>query len=106
MQFFLPIVTAGKRESGAVALTFDDGPDRATTPRLLELLERYGTRATFFVVGDKARRCPDLVQRILKEGHEIGNHSGSHDVFLMLRSRRRLAREIESCQHALAPFGI
>ncbi len=106
MQFFLPIVTAGRRESGAVALTFDDGPDRVTTPRLLDLLARHETRATFFVVGDNVRHCPGLVQRILKEGHEIGNHSGSHDVFLMLRSRQRLAREIESCQRALAPFGI
>jgi len=106
MQFFLPIVTAGGRESGAVALTFDDGPDRSTTPHLLDLLARYEIRATFFVVGDKVTACPDLVQRILKEGHEIGNHSGSHDVFLMLRSRQRLAHEIESCQRALAPFGI
>jgi peptidoglycan/xylan/chitin deacetylase (PgdA/CDA1 family) len=106
MEFFLPIVMTGKGESGTVALTFDDGPDPITTPRLLDLLAHHRVKATFFLVGRKVADCPDLVKRILAEGHEIGNHSGSHDVFLMLRSRQRLAREIERCQEALAPSGI
>ena len=59
------------------ALTFDDGPS-VNTPHLLEMLEEYGIPATFFVLGNQAERHPDLVRRILAEGHEVGNHSYSH----------------------------
>lgn len=59
------------------ALTFDDGPS-ANTPQLLETLGEYGIPATFFLLGSQAERYPDLVKRILAEGHEVGNHSYSH----------------------------
>lgn len=64
----------------AVALTLDDGPDPETTPDILRVLRRYGARATFFVVGDRARDNDELLERIVAEGHELGNH--------MLRDRR------------------
>jgi len=57
------------------ALTFDDGPDPSTTPALLEVLARHGARATFFLLGERADRHPDLVARIAGEGHELGNHT-------------------------------
>ena len=106
LQFFLPIVTRGPRGCGAVALTFDDGPDPLTTPLLLDLLEARGLKAAFFVLGEKAGRHPELTRAILDRGHEVGNHSQSHDVFLMLRSRRRLRRDVHTCQETLAAFGI
>ena len=56
-------------------LTFDDGPDPATTPALLEVLRRRGARATFFLIGERASAHPELVARIAAEGHEIGNHT-------------------------------
>jgi peptidoglycan/xylan/chitin deacetylase (PgdA/CDA1 family) len=59
-------------------LTFDDGPHPEQTPRLLDILQRYGARATFFVVGRQVERYPDLVRRIVDEGHEVGNHSFFH----------------------------
>ncbi len=62
----------------AAALTFDDGPDPAWTPRLLELLKRYGARATFFMVGENAERNPGLLARIAADGHAMGNHTYSH----------------------------
>lgn len=62
----------------AVALTFDDGPDPEATPVLLDLLARHGARATFFLVGRRAARHPELVARIAAEGHAIGNHSWNH----------------------------
>lgn len=65
---------AGKR----VCLTFDDGPDPRYTPQLLEILGKAGVKACFFVVGEKARKYPDLVKRIIAEGHEIGSHGFSH----------------------------
>lgn len=65
---------AGRR----VALTFDDGPDPVHTPMLLDLLQALGVRATFFLVGQRASRAPELVRRIVAEGHELGNHTWSH----------------------------
>ncbi len=66
-------------EPGAVALTFDDGPHPVMTPRILDLLDRYDYRATFFLVGKQAVMYPDLVQEIVERGHEIGSHSYTHN---------------------------
>ncbi|MFW5867056.1 MAG: polysaccharide deacetylase family protein [Armatimonadota bacterium] len=63
---------------GAVALTFDDGPHPVMTPWILDLLDRYDCRATFFLVGKQAVMYPDLVQEIVDRGHEIGSHSQTH----------------------------
>lgn len=57
------------------ALTLDDGPDPATTPALLEVLARHDARGTFFLLGERAARHPDLVARIAAAGHELGNHT-------------------------------
>ncbi|HWC02114.1 MAG TPA: polysaccharide deacetylase family protein [Methylomirabilota bacterium] len=65
----------GRRQ---VALTFDDGPDPVATPRLLGLLAARGVRATFFLIGERAARHPDVVRGIAAAGHEIGNHTWRH----------------------------
>jgi peptidoglycan/xylan/chitin deacetylase (PgdA/CDA1 family) len=64
--------------SQAIALTFDDGPDPIVTPRLLELLEQYSARATFFLCGLSAERHPDLVRAIVTAGHSVGGHTWDH----------------------------
>ncbi|MGG6310008.1 polysaccharide deacetylase family protein [Paenibacillus macerans] len=64
-----------------IALTFDDGPDGKQTPKILSILEQYGAKATFFVVGDRVKRFPEIVQMELAKGHEIGNHSFHHPAF-------------------------
>ena len=61
-----------------VALTFDDGPRRGTTDRLLNGLKERGASATFFLVGEEAEQYPDLVKRMQAEGHQVGNHTWSH----------------------------
>src|ERR1700720_1215684 len=61
-----------------LALTFDDGPNPAITPKLLDLLDRYKARATFFVIGRYIRECPELVREIAARGHVVGNHTESH----------------------------
>jgi peptidoglycan/xylan/chitin deacetylase (PgdA/CDA1 family) len=68
----------GPADSRSVCLTFDDGPHPEYTPRLLDLLRRYGVTATFFVVGRLVQRYPELVRRIAAEGHTVGNHSFLH----------------------------
>lgn len=104
--FFLPIFSAGPRTLNAVALTFDDGPDPVSTLPLLEVLSRHGLKAAFFVVGDRAEAHPELIREILSRGHEIGNHSRRHDVFLMLRSYGVLESEVVGCQEILHRQGV
>lgn len=69
---------AGRGRAGHVALTFDDGPDPASTPAFLELLDRLGWRATFFMLGTMAEKHPSLAAEVLAAGHEIGSHSYTH----------------------------
>jgi len=63
---------------GMIALTFDDGPDPAFTPAILDILKREKVPATFFVIGKNGQAYPDLLRRIVNEGHEIGNHTFTH----------------------------
>ena len=104
--FFVPTATHGPRTRRAVAVTFDDGPDPRTLPALLGLLAREKVPATFFVVGRSAAAHPTLVREIVEAGHEVGNHSQTHDPFLMLRSRRRVEADIGECQGVLARVGV
>lgn len=69
-----------ERSGGAprIYLSFDDGPVPEATPWVLDTLARYGLKATFFMVGDNARRYPELVQRVRQEGHSVGNHTMHH----------------------------
>ncbi len=61
-----------------IALTFDDGPSPSFTGRILDILQKYNSKATFFLIGEQAEKLPDLVKRQVKEGHEIGNHMYRH----------------------------
>ena len=84
----------------SVALTFDDGPNPAVTPELLDLLERYRARATFFLIGKHVRACPALASEIAARGHTLGNHTDTHPNLLWL-SRRRIATELNHCQESI-----
>ncbi|MDI3297930.1 MAG: polysaccharide deacetylase family protein [Bacillota bacterium] len=86
------------------ALTFDDGPDPASTPRFLEALDRLGVPATFFMVGRRAAREPALVREVLAAGHTIGNHTWSHRHAWTLGPAATL-REIEDAAALLEDLG-
>src|SRR5262245_44213991 len=72
------VIRRGGDKPGLVALTFDDGPDPVWTPRVLDILKQAAVPASFFVIGQNGQANPDLVKRIVAEGHEIGNHSFTH----------------------------
>ena len=102
-----PVVTrfdaAGRRE---VWLTIDDGPDPEDNPRMLDLLDRHGARATFFLVGERARRHPALVAAVRAWGHAVANHSDTHArEWFWSFGPRRIAREIDRCRDALGGGG-
>jgi peptidoglycan-N-acetylglucosamine deacetylase len=78
-------------EPGTVALTYDDGPHPAFTPTLLDILDEADARATFFVVGERAEAHPEIVRRMVDEGHSVGTHSMRHAD--LHRIRRAAARD-------------
>lgn len=88
-------------EGNQVAITFDDGPHPTLTPRLLDILRDRGIRATFYIVGKNVAAHPEIVQRMIADGHEIGNHSYTHPSFLKL-SPGGLAEEVKSTNAAIA----
>lgn len=104
--FFLPVISRGRSNKNAVALTFDDGPDPLVTPQVLQLLLKHQVKASFFVTGKRAAEHPQLIKEILLHGHTIGNHSYIHDNLLMFRRTRTIAGEIRSAQNVLRDFGI
>lgn len=94
-------LSRGPRRSRAVCLTFDDGPHPELTPRLLDLLAELEVPATFFVIGREAEKYPDVVRRIVAEGHAVGNHSYSHPRRETLTTQT-MAEEIRLGSEALA----
>lgn len=111
-----PSVYHGPRNRRAIAITFDDGPSPAT-PKLLEILEKNGAKATFFECGVNTRRIPDIARAVLQAGHEIGNHTDTHRM-PPLQSSEAIFREMNRAQEAIrdatgvtpklfrAPYGV
>jgi peptidoglycan/xylan/chitin deacetylase (PgdA/CDA1 family) len=78
------VQTHGASDGGARYLTFDDGPEPDYTPRLLDLLAEHRVHASFFLIGQKIEQYPAVVERMVAEGHMIGNHSYTHRLFKSL----------------------
>ncbi|WP_159013371.1 polysaccharide deacetylase family protein [Acidisoma sp. S159] len=89
---------------GEVALTFDDGPDPEVTPRVLDLLDAAGARASFFCIGAAARAHPALVREIVRRGHSVENHTETHPLAFATFGIARMRREIAAAQGSLAPL--
>lgn len=115
---YLKALCRAESADKVVALTFDDGPDADSTPRVLDLLKRYDVRATFFVVGEQARQNPELIHRMVAEGHTVANHSYYHLPQSTLWSSQRYTEELFRCNDVVArltglrmrlyrpPFGV
>jgi peptidoglycan/xylan/chitin deacetylase (PgdA/CDA1 family) len=95
----LPAQSAAR---GDVAITIDDGPDPEVTPRVLEVLATFEARASFFCVGERVSRYPDLAREIVRRGHSVENHSQRHRHSFSLLGPRRMAAEIVDAQESIA----
>ena len=95
----LPASAAARAE---VCLTFDDRPDPQVTPQVLDLLDRYQAKASFFCIGKKAAAFPETVREIARRGHSVENHSYGHPLAFAFYGMSRLRREVESAQAVIA----
>ncbi len=89
-----------KDEGMRIALSFDDGPLEGKTDKILDVLDKHGVKATFFMVGSQAEYCPETAVRVVCEGHEIGNHTQNHKSLAAL-SPDELDREISEAETAI-----
>ncbi len=94
-------VWEGTPQSKTLALTFDDGPDPDITPLVLDILDELDSRGTFFLVGDRVKKYPQISRSILERGHVIGNHSMTHQRMLFMK-RREAAYEIDEAQKMIS----
>ena len=112
-QFFMPTFWRG--EKGTISLTFDDGPHPDVTPKVLDVLREEGVKASFFVIGKNAEKHPDLVRKIVDEGHIVGNHTYDHAyVFSKKKTDEQVNQGQEVIQNIIGkqpvyfrpPFGV
>jgi peptidoglycan-N-acetylglucosamine deacetylase len=100
-EMFADVIESGPTGRGQVALTFDDGPDPETTPKILEALRQRDYKATFFVIARKVEQHPALVAAILQAGHELGLHGYEHDRLTAWRAPSRIVTDIRKAQEVL-----
>lgn len=89
-------------EARSVALTIDDGPDEVSTTKILDVLDKYDAKATFFLIGERIKSQPDIMQDILEDGHELGNHTWSESISI-LSDKSELKSGIEDTHFMLSP---
>lgn len=103
VQWLGPVVTSFRTDKKEIWLTIDDGPDPDETPIVLDMLDKYQAKATFFVIGVQAKAHPDIIQLIVERGHQVANHTMGHpeQTFWSL-CKRRLGKEVEDCSRVIA----
>lgn len=97
-----PVLTRLSGVEPRIALTFDDGPDPEVTPRVLDLLDAHGAKASFFVIGERAARHPALLREMLRRGHGVENHTHRHPLGFAAWGPGAMLREIETAQAVIA----
>ena len=98
------VYVSGEESKKRIALTFDDGPHPKYTTEILDILDQYDVKATFFVIGTNAEGYPDIIKREIESGHEIGNHTYTHSRLPSI-SNEMLTNELSSCEKALETIG-
>lgn len=94
------ILRRGPKPGRYVSITFDDGPSPEYTPRILDILKENDIKASFFLTGKMAERYPEIVKRMVDEGHDIGNHSYSHFNMILL-DKDRIEDEVDRSEQAI-----
>ena len=114
---FTKSYTNPENKTAQVALTFDDGPNE-NTKQVLQVLKKHDAKATFFCIGQKIEKYPEILKRIVDDGHSVGNHSYSHSNYFPLFSRKKIKHEIQrttslieeitelKCHLFRPPFGV
>lgn len=115
---YMTCLCEGPDNRHAVSITFDDGPDEVMTPRILDILKEHDIKATFFLIGSKAEKNPELVSRIVEEGHIVGGHSWTHACDFPVQSSDSIYVELSRCEDVICditgrrisifrpPFGV
>lgn len=93
------------RKEKVVALTFDDGPHPAYTPQILDILDKYQIKATFFMIGNRMGKYPEIVKDVSSRGHLIANHTYTHPRNLRTESEEKITWEVQQCQRKLEQIG-
>lgn len=99
-----PVYSSNLQEGKRIALTFDDGPHPRNTPKILDILDKYGIKATFFLIGVNAKNYPEALKMVIDKGHEIGNHTYSHKP-LKSKSKDEIYKEIMDTEREIAKSG-
>ena len=89
------VINHGPRNPGLITLSFDDGPDPELPPLILDILEKHKVKAAFFIIGRKIRGNEDIVQRMINDGHIIGNHSWAHTNLWDFYSSKQMIADID-----------
>lgn len=93
--YYIETVCTGNTKEKIIALTFDDGPEPLHTEKILDVLKQNEIHAAFFFIGNKMEKYPDVVKRVVAEGHLIGNHSYSHHRYFDLFPRQKMVSELQ-----------
>lgn len=108
LNFYLKSYIKSKTDEKIIAITFDDGPCAEVTPQLLDILDSEGISATFFCIGNKIEKYPEIIKSIDQKGHLIGNHSYSHHRWFSFYSSKKMETEInrtsELIKHTIGKF--
>lgn len=99
--FFISSYSRYKGPEPYLALTFDDGPDPEKTPEILAVLDKYNVHASFFLIGHRAEKYPEIVRGILEKGHDIGNHTYSHSLWFDFWGSGKMLADINRLQDIL-----
>lgn len=104
MNFHVHSINSLDTTEKKVLLSFDDGPHNPNTARVLEVLKKYDVKAVFFVIGKNFKGNEAIMQQIIAEGHQIGNHSFSHDAWIDLWPAAKIRADLEACQKLIETY--
>jgi peptidoglycan/xylan/chitin deacetylase (PgdA/CDA1 family) len=101
LRMFADALVHGPADATGVVLTFDDGPDPVHTREVLDTLDKHDAKATFFVIGKKAEQHRDVVEEIVRRGHQVGVHGFAHDRLFAMRGSKRVRDDLERAMRVL-----